>query len=226
MKQAFIYFVLASMLLTSCVPTAPTPKPEQVTVQYTAASVPWLASLYRCANADVIFAEQREADFLDLSSASMIIRIGKPGNLTGFEYQIGTDKLLVIVNLKNPTSSLSADQVYGLFTGQIQNWKSINGLDAPVQVWVYSAGEDVQGIINHSVLHGSPVSSAAYLANNPNEMLESVQKDENAIGIISQHWKTGNVASVYTDTSALPVLAITPAKPQGSLSQILGCMQK
>jgi len=125
MKQAFTYFVLASMLLTSCVPTAPTPKPEQFTVQYTAASVPWLASLYSCANGDAISSEQREADFLDLSSASMVIRIGKPGNLTGFDYQIATDKLLVIANLKNPTRSLSADQVYKLFTGQIQNWKSI-----------------------------------------------------------------------------------------------------
>jgi hypothetical protein len=226
MKQAFIYFVLASMLLPSCVPTAPTPKPEQFTVQYTTASVPWLASLYSCANGDVISTEQREADFLDLSSASMVIRIGKPDNLTGFAYQIATDKLLVITNLKNPTSNLSAGQVYGLFTGQIQNWKSINGVDAPVQVWVYPAGEDIQGIINQSLMQGSPVSSAAHLANNPNGMLDSVQMDENAIGIIPQRWKTGNITSVYTDSSNLPVLAITPAKPQGTLSKILGCMQK
>jgi hypothetical protein len=225
MKQAFVSFILAGLLLTSCVPTAPNPKPEQFTVQYTAASVPWLTNLYNCANNNVVTAEQREADFLDLSAVAMIIRIGKPANLAGFAYQIATDKLLVITNMKNP-SSLSAVQVYGLFTGQIQNWKSINGLNAPVQVWVYPEGEDIQGIINQVVLHGSPVASAAHLANNPNEMLESVQKDENAIGIITQRWKTGNVASVYTDTSSLPVLAITTAKPQGILAQILGCMQK
>jgi len=226
MKQAFVSFILAGLLLTSCVATAPKPKPEQFTVQYTAASVPWLASLYNCANNNVVTAEQREADFLDPSSAAMIIRIGKPDNLAGFDYQIGTDKLLVIANLKNPTSSLSSDQIHGLFTGQIQNWKNINGVDALVQVWVYPEGEDIEGIINQTVLHGSPVASSAHLANNPNEVSESVQKDEDAIGIIPQRWRTGNVTSVYTDASNLPVLAITSAKPQGTLSQILGCMQK
>ncbi len=226
MKRTLVSFFLASILLTSCGPTALKTKPEQLTVQYSAASIPWVANLCSCAKTNVISAEQREADFLDISSASMIIRIGKPDNLAGFAYQVATDKLLVIANLKNPTSSLSADQVYGLFTGQIQNWKSINGVDAPVQAWVYPEGEDIQGIIKKTVLHGSPVGSTAHLANNPDEMLESVQKDGNAIGIISQRWKTGNVASVYTDIGNLPVLAITPTKPQGTMSQILGCMQK
>jgi hypothetical protein len=226
MKRAFVFFIFSSMLLTSCFPTTPKPKPEQFTIQYTAASVPWLASLYSCANTNIVTAEQREADFLDFSSAVMVIRIGKPDNLTGFAYQIATDNLLVITNLKNPTGKLSTDQVYGLFTGQIQNWKSINSVDAPVQVWVYPEGEDIEGIINQTVLHGSLVASSAHLANNPNEVSESVQKDEDAIGIIPQRWRTGNVTSVYIDASNLPVLAITSAKPQGTLSQILGCMQK
>jgi ABC-type phosphate transport system substrate-binding protein len=226
MKQASVFFILVSIFLTSCTPTALKPKPEQFTVQYTAVTVPWLASLYSCANNTVVIAEQREADFLDLSSASMVIRLGRPDHLTGYAFQIATDNLLVIVNPKNPTSNLSTDQVYGLFTGKIQNWKSINGVDMQVQAWVYPAGEDIQEFFMQTVLHGSPITSAAHLANNPNEMLGSVQKDENAIGIIIQRWKTGNVTSVYTAASNLPVLANTLSKPQGTLSEILGCMQK
>ena len=214
------------MLLTSCFPTTPKPKPEQFTVQYTAASVPWLASLYNCAGKNVIIAEQRGADFLDPQSANMVIRIGMPNNLKAFAYQIATDDLLAIVNMKNPTSKLTTDQVYGLFTGQIQNWKSINGYDAPVEVWVFPAGEDIQNIFDQTALHGSPVSSAAHLANNPDEMLQAIEKDVNAIGIITQHWKTGNITGVYTAASNLPVLAITFSKLQGNLTHILACMQK
>lgn len=225
MRRAFVFFILTSIILTACVPTTPEPKPEQFTVQFSAASAPWLASLYGCANNNMVTTE-READLFDLTSASLVIRIGKPDNLAGFAYQIATDNLLVITNLKNPTNSLSSDQVFGLFTGQIRNWKSINGVDAPVQVWVYPAGEDIQGIINQVVLRGSPVASSAFLANNPNEMLESIEKDRNAIGMITQHLKTGNVTSVYTAASNQPVLAITMSKPQATLSQILGCMQK
>jgi PBP superfamily domain len=226
MKQTYAFFFLACVLLTSCGSPPPKTKPEQFTIQYTAATIPWLTKLYNCADGNLITAEQREADFLDLTSVNMVIRIGRPDSLNGFAYQIGTDDLLVIANLKNPTGQLSTDQVYGLFSGQIENWKIINRIDAPVRVWVYPDGEDIEGIIKQTVLHGSPVASAANLANNPTEMQESVQKDENAIGIITQRWKNGNVASVYTAANNLPVLAITPSRPQGTLSQILGCMQK
>ena len=226
MKHIFAFFFLACILLVSCDSAPPTEKPKQLIVQYTAASIPWLASLYNCAGGNVVTAEQREADFLDPQTANMVIRIGQTENPTSFVYQIALDNILVITNSKNPASRLTADQVYGIFSGQIQNWKNINNNDALVQTWVFPAGEDIQKIFDQTALHGSPVSSAAHLANNPDEMLQAIEKDVNAIGIITQHWKTGNITGVYTAASNLPVLAITFSKPQGNLTNILACMQK
>jgi phosphate transport system substrate-binding protein len=156
----------------------------------------------------------------------MIIRMGLAENPASFTYQIGTDNLLVIVNLKNPTSKLSADQARGLFSGQIHNWKTINGSVASVQVWVFPPGEDIQEITNQTVLKGSAASSSARLANNPNEMLQAIKKDVNAVGIITGRWKNADVAGVYTVANSIPVLAITSIKPQGTLARILACMQK
>ena len=226
MKQTFAFILLACILLSSCNSTQATAKPEQLTVQYTAASVPWLAGVYRCAGQDVVTAEQRGADFLNPSSADMIIRVGRPDNPSAFAFQIASDDLQIIINLKNPSRKITAAQVDGIFSGQIQNWKAINGTDAPVEVWVYPAVEDVQEIFGQSVLHGSPVTSAAHLANNPNEVLQEIEKDVNAIGIISGRWKNGKVNGIYTAASGLPVLAITLSKPEGRLAQIIACMQK
>jgi len=226
MKRVFAFLVLICVLLSSCNSASRTTKPEQLTIQYTAASVPWLASLYNCASGDVVTTEQRAADFLDPQSANMVIRIGQPDNHTSFTYQIGTENLLVILNLKNPTRKLTADQVRRLFSGQIQNWKTINGTDAPIQAWIFPSGEDIQEIFNQSVLDGSPVSSVAHLANNPDEMLQAVERDVNSIGIITRRWKNGNVSGIYTVASSLPVMAITLTKPQGTLAYILACMQK
>jgi hypothetical protein len=226
MKRTFAFTILAGILLTSCTNAPPTFKTEQFTVQYTSASIPWLANLYNCAGTNVIADEQRAADFLDLESANMVIRIGSPGTLDAFAYQIGTDDLLVIVNAKNPTRTLTAEQARELFSGQIQNWKAINGNDMPVQVWIFPAGEDVQEIFDQTVLAGSPVTSDAHLTTNPDEMAQAVGKDVSAIGIITGRWKTGNINSVYTAASSLPVLAITLSKPQGTLAHILACMQK
>jgi len=226
MKRASAFIFLAFILLPSCSSAPPITRPEQLTIQYTAASVPWLAILYDCASGDAVTSELRGSDFLNTQSANMVIRIGKPDNQTSFAYQIGTDNILVILNLKNTTRKLTADQVRGLFSGHIQNWKTINSNDTSVQPWVFPPGEDIQEIIKQTLLDGSPVSSTAHMANNPNEMLQAVEKDVNAVGIITGRWKNANVSGVYTAASSLPVMAITLSKPQGTLAHILACMQK
>jgi hypothetical protein len=226
MKRIFAFIILTCIILTSCNSALPTTRPDQFTVQYSAASIPWLASLYKCAGTNVVTTEQRSADFLASKSADMVIRIGRPDNLDGFAYQIGTDDLLVIVNTRNPSKTLTAEQVHGLFSGQIQNWKVINGYDAPAQVWVFPPGEDIQEIFTQTALEGSPVSSEAHLINNPDEMALAVGKDGSAIGIITRRWMTKNISSVFTASSNLPVLAITLSEPQGTLSRILVCLQK
>ena len=50
------------------------------------------------------------------------------------EYVIGTYTVSVLVNAGNPVSNLSSNQVQGLFTGKIQNWKEVGGPDAPVHL--------------------------------------------------------------------------------------------
>jgi phosphate transport system substrate-binding protein len=226
MKRTLMLVVLTCLLLPACNSTAPTARPEKLTVQYTAATVPWLAGVYGCAGGAMVTAVESAADFLDPRSANMVIRLGKPTNLTTFAFQIARDDLLVIVNLKNPSSKMTAEQVNAIFTGQVQNWESINGTDEPVETWVYPAGEDIQIAFGQSILNGSPVPSTAHLANNPDEMLQAVEKNVNAIGIITGRWKTGNVAGVYTAASNLPILAITLSKPEGTLARVIACLQK
>ena len=224
MKKGFC-FLLSAFFLASCAPTVATATPETIAVQSTAAAVPWLADLYICGGNDVIRVELRVAGYFDLNSTILVMRIGQPVSLTYSAYQIGTDDLLVIVNRQNPTNKLTADQVRGLFTGQIQTWKVINGTDTSVQVWVFSANEDVQQIFDQTALGGSPVTSTARLANSPDEMSQAVANDVNAIGVLTRHWKTENVSDVFTVTS-VPVLAITSSEPQGASARILACLQK
>ena len=95
-----------------------------------------------------------------------------------------------------------------------------------VQVWVFSAGEDLQQVFEQTVMEGSPVTSLAHLATGPEEMLQAVEKDSAAIGIINHRNMVGNVTDVFTAARGLPVLAITRAKPQGIPAQVIACMQK
>lgn len=194
-------------------------------MQYTAATTPWLSDLYACAGNNIVKTELRAVDFLDLEAADLIMRVGQPADLPLPAYQIDTEDILVIVNPKNPIKKLTLEQVRGLFSGQIMNWKDIDGPNAPVQVWVYASGEDVQQIFNQTALGGSPVTSFARLATGPDEMAQAVADDVNAIGILTKHWKADNVSDVFT-VASVPVLAITPSESQMELNNNLACMQK
>ena len=227
MNRTFSFLLLPSsfLILTACSAVTPTTSPEPMVVQYTAAATPWLADLYACTGNNIVKAELRAADFLNPEAANLVMRIGQPADLTSPAYQIDTEDILAIVNPQNPINKLTLEQMRGLFTGQTMNWKDIDGLDAPVQVWVYASGEDVQQIFSQTALGDSPVTSSALLATGPEEMAQAVADDVNAIGILTRHWKADDVSDVLTVTT-VPVLVITPSEPQMEIDNILACIQK
>lgn len=226
-NSVFRFLLYGCLLLsTACAAVTPAASIIPLRVQYSIVTQPWLAKLNGCAGKTVLETELRAASLQDPESADLVLRFGQTGNLTTLAYQIGTDDLLVIVNHQNPVGELSALQVRALFTGQIQTWNSLQGADAPVHVWVYPQGEDVQQVFEHSSLGRSPVTSLARLANSPEEMSQAVSTDPDAIGIITRSWKTQDTTAVFTVDSSLPVLAITNAEPESDMAQILACLQK
>jgi len=225
MNRTFAFIILAVFLLPSCNSTPPTGGAETISVQYTAAGIPWLANLYDCAGANMVTAEQRAAGLLDPQSVDLVLRIGQPEALTSPAYQISSEEVIVIVNSQNPVNSLTTEEARGLFSGQILNWQEVNGSNAPVQVWTFASGEDIQQIFEQTGLGGSPVTSTARLAAGPDEMAQAITNNVHAVGILTRHWITGNVSEVYM-VASVPVLALTAGEPKGAAQELLACLQK
>jgi hypothetical protein len=216
--------LLLPLLLLGCSPASATPAPVPLTVQYSPSAGAWLPALVNCAGNVTINFEQRQGEALD-PKADLEIRIGQPIELTSPAFRIGSEDLLVVINPQNPVHTLSEDQVRGLFSGQIRNWKDVKGADSPVEVWAYPEGDDVEQVFEQVVLEGGPITSTARLANSPDEMAQGIAKDSNAVGVLSRHWITENVREAFKAASA-PVLAITPSAPQGASAALLTCLQK
>jgi len=211
-------FLILILVLSACAPASASPTPQVVTVYSTSAAQPWLAKLYSCQQSVIVREPVKE-------SADIVLRLGEPANLSTPAFQVGTDDVLVVVNRTQPFNNLSAEQVRALFSGQINDWSLIDpSKTGKVQVWVFAQGEDVQEVFAKT-LAGQPIVSTARLATSPDEMSQAIANDENAIGILSRHWKMGNVSDVYVAASA-PVLAVTPSEPQGIIKDLLACLQK
>ena len=48
------------------------------------------------------------------------------------EYKVALDGLAVVVSPKNPISKLTMEELAGIFTGKIKNWKEVGGNDAKI----------------------------------------------------------------------------------------------
>ena len=48
------------------------------------------------------------------------------------EHVVAIDALAVIINLENPVSELTIDELSDIFTGRITNWAQVGGRDAPI----------------------------------------------------------------------------------------------
>ena len=219
------WIVLAALMLSACAPATPaTSLTAQVVPVYgTAAAQPWLIKLYDCgATQSAVLSEVN-----DPQSAAVVLQLGQPRDPLIPAFQVGQETLEVWTNAQTPTPGLNAAQARQLFSGQIVNWKSVDGEDAPVNVWVYAADDDLQQVFETALMDSRPVTSLARLASSPREMAQAIANDHNAIGIMS-----GSLAlaiagghSVFS-SEPIPVLAITPSEPQGTVRDLLGCMQK
>lgn len=219
MKKILLSILL---LVTSCSPVpanTTTPTPTVIKVYATPATQSWQTSLFKCATD-----QSAVLTLSDPGSADITIRIGEPENLSMPVFQLGWEEVLVVVNKAHSFQQLRTEQVTELFTGEISHWEQIAPTETgAVQVWVFADGDDTQQVFKQT-LTGKPIASNARLAASPEEMSRAIANDPYAIGILSRRWKTDNLSDVYVAASA-PILAITPSEPQGTLKNLLACLQ-
>ncbi len=78
------------------------------------------------------------------------------------EHLIGYGGIVIVTDLKNPVNELSIGQVRKILTGEIVNWKDINGKDQAITV--FKSGEKNPGtllFVENDILGGTPITKSA-----------------------------------------------------------------
>ena len=73
---------------------------------------------------------------------------------------IGLDALVFIVNKDNPVNSLTEEQVKGIYTGEITNWKEVGGLDQEIKAFQRPVLSGSQTLMLDLVMKGTEMAPA------------------------------------------------------------------
>ncbi len=198
-------------MLAGCETPTPQATPNLIRMHVSSSLQPWLEEAYDCARegTGVLY-------LTDDSSADVTLRIGEPESLTLPAYQIDEEEILIAAHRDSSLQNLSMAEAENLFAGRG---------DPTIQVWVFSSQVDVQKIFDRDVMKGRPVTSNGRLAVSPENMREALKNDTNSVGILTRAWMTEDFREIFS-LGNYPVLAISRAKPEEEINELIGCLQR
>ncbi len=114
--------------------------------------------------------------------------LAKTGDLSlaGSEHILGLDGLAIITSPSNSISSLSIDQLVGIFSGEITNWSQLGGKDLPIKVYARDDKSGTWDSFKALVLetHKAKLTESAVRVESSSELSDSVARELGAIGFI------------------------------------------
>lgn len=125
---------------------------------------------------------------------------------------IARDGLAIVVNPVNPVADLTTEQLRGLFSGTIKNWKEVGGMDGPVRPITREEGSGTRDSFVHLVMGKERISRRALTQESNGAMKELVKGDKAAIGYMSLGMVGDELKTVRVDgvePTAVNVLAGT-----------------
>lgn len=124
----------------------------------------------------------------DIANASRAMKAKEQGDFVKTyngrprEYKVALDGLSIYVHEGNPIKELTLEQLDGIFTGKIKNWKDVGGTAAPITVYSRENSSGTYEFFKEHVLKGKDFAASAQTMPGTAALLQAVGKDANGIG--------------------------------------------
>lgn len=94
------------------------------------------------------------------------------------------DALSIIVHPSNKVSQLTREQLEGIFTGKIKNWKDVGGDDLTIVVYSRETSSGTYEFFKEHVLNNKNFASSALLMPATGAIVQSVSQTKGAVGYV------------------------------------------
>ncbi|NET44466.1 phosphate ABC transporter substrate-binding protein [Okeania sp. SIO2B3] len=121
-----------------------------------------------------------------LSDIGMVSRTLTAEEAVGMEvFLLGRDGISIIIHADNPLTEINSKQVKAISTGQIQNWQSLNKIDAPITFVHRAEGHStLKKFLEYFGVNNSQVKADVVIGDNQ-QGIKTVAGNPNAIGYVS-----------------------------------------
>jgi len=101
------------------------------------------------------------------------------------EILICYDGISVVVHPRNPVSALTLEQIRGIFSGRIRNWKELGWIDRKIDAVTREEGSGTRGSFEELVMKNEEIYDGIMVQDSNGSAKEVVATDPYAIGYIS-----------------------------------------
>jgi phosphate transport system substrate-binding protein len=109
---------------------------------------------------------------------------------------IAYDALAIIVNPANKVSKLTREQLEGIFTGKITNWKEVGGDDMKIVVYSRETSSGTYDFVKEHVMNKKNYATSALLMPATGAIVQSVSQTKGAIGYVGLAYLEKTVKAV------------------------------
>ncbi len=134
---------------------------------------------------------------------------------------IGKDKIIVLLHKDNPVSKLSKEQLKGIFTGKIANWKDVGGKDMPIIVVWGKLIPGTNSLFVKNMLDGESQTKDVLEATTAEDVRQNVASNPEAVGIGPAAVVDATVKSPETPEVARPIILLTKGKPSPNVQKLI-----
>jgi len=94
---------------------------------------------------------------------------------------VAWDAVEILVNPANPVNYLTMDQVKGIFTGTITNWKQLGGSEGKINIYGRESSSGTNAFLKEHALHGNPYAPGIVEFPGNAPMIAAVSRDAGGI---------------------------------------------
>ena len=110
---------------------------------------------------------------------------------------IAYDALAIIVNPANKVSKLTREQLEGIFTGKIINWKEVGGDDNKIVVYSRETSSGTYDFVKEHVMNKKNYATSALLMPATGAIVQSVSQTKGAIGYVGLAYLNKSVKALH-----------------------------